>query len=185
MTWFYSKNGQQLGPINEQEFSQKCFNGEILTTDLVWKEGMSDWMQQGDVASVSDTLTTPKISTQPQLRFDPQSNVGSVLVKQPPAMDASFILPKVPNYFWQSIVALVLSVVQTLFICLPIGLVCAIVAVVYASKVDNYQAVQNHLAADDASRNAKLWMILSFSFSILVFLGIAGLAIFVYLNMNP
>ncbi|MES2981420.1 MAG: GYF domain-containing protein [Verrucomicrobiota bacterium] len=182
MTWFYSKNGQQLGPITEQEFARKFTDGEILPTDLVWKEGMSDWIPRAQV--VSSPLPA-KIISVPPLHINPPSNAGSSFTTQPPAIDAKFIPPSIPNYQWQSIVALVLACIQTLIICVPISLVFAIVAVVYATKVDNYQLLQNHFAAADASKNAKVWMIVSFCTSIPIFLGILGIMIWVFYNLAP
>lgn len=40
--WYYTLNGQQAGPISQEELTQKL-NGELPTDTLVWKEGMSEW----------------------------------------------------------------------------------------------------------------------------------------------
>ena len=50
MSWYYSKNGTQLGPVTEQELKAKGGSGEVLATDLVWKEGMPDWLPFGQLA---------------------------------------------------------------------------------------------------------------------------------------
>jgi hypothetical protein len=171
MTWFYSKNGQQLGPISEEEFSNKCASGEILTTDLVWKEGMNDWLSLAKVTGLSLTqkIYSPIDFTKPQ-----ESKVGNVMVVQPPPVDVQFIPQRFPKYQWQSIVALVLGCMQMLVFCIPLGLIFAIIAMVYSNKVEPYFVQQNYLAAQDSSRNAKIFMILSFAMSGMVILGSIG-----------
>lgn len=43
MTWFYAKDGQQLGPVSEEQLRSLSENGELSSDDLIWKEGMADW----------------------------------------------------------------------------------------------------------------------------------------------
>jgi hypothetical protein len=56
----------------------------------------------------------------------------------------------IPNYLWQSIVV-------TLLCCLPGG----IVAIVYATRVQNRQQLGDIQGALDASQKAKTWCIVS------------------------
>lgn len=179
MIWFYSKNGQQLGPISEQDFSNKCSSGEILGTDLVWKEGMPDWIPMSQVTGLS---LSQKISQPPAVVMPPQSGVGNVMSVQPPPVDVRFIPQRIPNYQWQSIAALVLSCLQMLLCCIPVGLIFAIIAMVYSNKVEPYFMQQNYLAAEDASRSAKIWMIVSFSVTGLFILGGIGMMVIAILN---
>ena len=174
MTWFYSKNAQQLGPITEEDFNKKCASGEILTTDLVWMEGMPDWLPLSQITGLS---LTQKISSPIDLTKSPESNVGNVMIVQPPPVDVQFIPQRFPNYQWQSIVALLLGGIQMLTICVPLGLIFSIIAMVYSSKVEPYFMQQNYLAAQDASKNAKIFMILSLSMSGMVILGFVALMV--------
>lgn len=174
MTWFYAKNAQQLGPISEEDFSKKCASGEILATDLVWKEGMPDWLPLSQVTGQS---LAQKVNTPIDLTKPPESNVGNVMMVQPPPVDVRFIPQRIPNYQWQSIVALVLGCIQTMTICIPLGLVFSIIAMVYSNKVEPYFMQQNYLAAQDASKNAKIFMILSFSMSGMIILGFITLMV--------
>ena len=41
--WFYTKDGEQLGPVSSKQLSQLAASGELQPTDLVWKEGAPDW----------------------------------------------------------------------------------------------------------------------------------------------
>jgi uncharacterized RDD family membrane protein YckC len=43
MEWFYSKNGEQLGPVSTEEFDRLVSTGDISAKSLVWKEGMVNW----------------------------------------------------------------------------------------------------------------------------------------------
>jgi len=41
--WFYGKEGQKYGPIDEVTLSARIATGEIGPRDLVWTEGMDSW----------------------------------------------------------------------------------------------------------------------------------------------
>lgn len=150
MTWFYSKNGQQLGPITEQDFAKKCKEGEILSTDLVWKEGMSEWKAMADVNRNSAKLIPPL----------PTPLQGSAMVKQPPTITSPPLPPHIPTYLWQSIVA-------TLLCCMPFG----VVAIVYAAQVESLIAVGDYVGAQSASDTAKIWVGVSVGVCVLLLLG--------------
>ena len=55
MQWYYSKNFTQLGPVSVDELRAKLASAEVSSTDLAWREGMSDWCP---VSSI-DELRTP------------------------------------------------------------------------------------------------------------------------------
>ena len=58
--WYYSKNGAQLGPIGPAEMESKLKAGEVASTDLVWKEGMADWLPAGKVPEFQVLLSPPE-----------------------------------------------------------------------------------------------------------------------------
>ncbi len=139
MSWYYSKNGTQLGPVGEEELREKSRTGEVLATDLVWEEGMADWKPLGQVEKFQGVAAAPAMATPPP--------VGATApIHQPSAAPAMYGQP-VPNYLWQSIVV-------TIFCCMPFG----IVAIVFAAKVDGLVAQGNIPAAMEASKSAKTWM---------------------------
>jgi hypothetical protein len=41
--WWYAKEGERFGPIDESELRSKLVSAEVQPTDLVWQEGMDDW----------------------------------------------------------------------------------------------------------------------------------------------
>ena len=47
--WFYGKEGQQYGPIDEVTLRARIATGEIGSQDLVWHEGMDSWKPLQDV----------------------------------------------------------------------------------------------------------------------------------------
>lgn len=135
--WYYSKNGEQKGPISEEELLAKKTSGEVLATDLVWKEGMSDWLPLGQVAGISggtDPLAPPSASGSPVSQPRPYSEAYAQQMQN------------VPTYLWQSIVV-------TLLCCMPLG----VVSIVYAAKVDGLVARGDIPGAQAASKSAKNW----------------------------
>ncbi|QTN31926.1 CD225/dispanin family protein [Akkermansiaceae bacterium] len=138
MSWYYSKNGTQLGPLTDEELKAKASSGEVLATDLVWKEGMADWKAYGQVPELHPGGISPQVPALGQM--------GSVPMQQPAAYPAGYA-PQIPNYLWQSIVATVLC-------CMPFG----VVAIVYAAKVDGLVARGDIAGANAASKSAKTWM---------------------------
>jgi hypothetical protein len=161
MQWYYSKNGTQLGPVAEGEIRAKLAAGEISQADLVWREGMTDWLP---VARIPE-LSTPGESP---LRESPQASPY-----QPPAAQQPSYAPGtiIPNYLWQSIVV-------TIFCCWPFG----IPAIVYAAKVDGLRATGNIQGAMAASASAKTWCLVAAGTWLvlivfwLIFVGVAAIA---------
>jgi hypothetical protein len=71
MQWYYSKNGTQLGPVEEGELRAKLAAGEVSQADLVWKDGMPDWQPAARVAE----LTFSPFSASPT--GSPQATAGT------------------------------------------------------------------------------------------------------------
>ncbi len=143
MTWFYTSNGTQSGPVTQQELAAKVQSGEVRSTDLIWKEGMKDWLPLSQVPEFSGgVVNTP-------------SQFGMPMAQ--PSAYASPARPHVPNYLWQSIVV-------TMCCCMPFG----IVAIIYAAKVDGLVAMGNFVGAEAASKSAKLWFYLALGIGLLI-----------------
>lgn len=53
--WYYSKNGMQLGPLSQEELASKATSGEVLASDLIWREGMTDWKPMAQVAEFQNS----------------------------------------------------------------------------------------------------------------------------------
>ncbi|MBU4198861.1 MAG: CD225/dispanin family protein [Verrucomicrobia bacterium] len=96
--WFYLKNGEQKGPVPKEFIQGLAQSGQLQRTDLVWTEGMKDWLA---------AETVPDI---PFPRFTPPP--GSAIPGGAPAQSVS-------NY-------LVWSILTTVFCCLPSGIAAII-----------------------------------------------------------
>jgi uncharacterized protein DUF4339 len=63
--WYFSKHGTQLGPVSSSQLRQLVHTGQVLPTDLIWKEGMPTWVAAG---SVEDLFrTTQGMAVQPSV----------------------------------------------------------------------------------------------------------------------
>lgn len=51
--WYYSKGGQQNGPVSTDEIIRLFGTGSIGPRDLVWREGMVDWKPAGEVPELA------------------------------------------------------------------------------------------------------------------------------------
>jgi hypothetical protein len=60
--WYYTTNGQQQGPVSGEVLKQLATAGRISPTDLVWREGMPQW-----IAASTTTLFTPPVGPSPQV----------------------------------------------------------------------------------------------------------------------
>lgn len=156
MQWYYSKNGTQLGPVEESELRAKLGSGEISAADLVWKDGMTDWLPAAKVAEFALPPTFPAV---PPVSGGVVNSPYSPPVQQTPA---PYRGAEIPNYLWQSIVV-------TILCCWPFG----IPAIVYAAKVDGLKARGDIAGAMAASGSAKTWCMvaggLGLVFGILIF----------------
>ena len=43
--WYYTTNNQQMGPVSWDELRQLASTGLLHPNDMVWKEGMSEWLK--------------------------------------------------------------------------------------------------------------------------------------------
>lgn len=49
LMYHYSLNGQQLGPVTEEQLRQMVAAGQLNASTLVWREGLADWQPLGAV----------------------------------------------------------------------------------------------------------------------------------------
>lgn len=70
---------------------------------------------------------------------------------------------------------LALAIITTILCCLPLG----IVSIVFASQVNSKYAAGDYEGAEKASKNAKLFWIISLVLGLAIYLGYAGFIYFV------
>ena len=67
--WYYSKNDGQQGPVSAEQLKQLAASGDLQPTDLVWKEGMSQWTESRNIkgllppARATGSQTPPPVPT--------------------------------------------------------------------------------------------------------------------------
>ncbi len=50
--WFYGRGGQQTGPLSVAEMRDLVARGQITPTDMVWREGMPNWIPASQAADL-------------------------------------------------------------------------------------------------------------------------------------
>jgi len=60
MTWYYQQEGQQRGPVNDEELENLARSGTVRPETMVWREGMANWTSysqaKGGTASPSGAV---------------------------------------------------------------------------------------------------------------------------------
>lgn len=73
--WYFSRDGQQSGPLTYADLKEKADEGVLKPrTDLVWKEGMADWVPIGEIPGLFERLEVP-----PPTRASDSAAVQAVL----------------------------------------------------------------------------------------------------------
>ena len=42
--WYYTQQGQRLGPVSDGQIKDLAANGQLKPSDLVWRKGMEKWI---------------------------------------------------------------------------------------------------------------------------------------------
>jgi hypothetical protein len=48
-SWYYAFDGKQVGPVPDEVFRELAASGRLQRTDLVWQEGMPNWLPAQEV----------------------------------------------------------------------------------------------------------------------------------------
>ena len=57
--WFYTHEGEQLGPVSQADLRIKAKNSGLdPRLDVVWTKGMSEWRPSGEIEGLFDRPTT-------------------------------------------------------------------------------------------------------------------------------
>jgi len=57
--WFYTQNGQQSGPVSAEELNQMAKSGRLQPTDMVWRDGMPQWVMADSIGDLFPAPVTP------------------------------------------------------------------------------------------------------------------------------
>ena len=133
MDWFYAKHGKQEGPVTLAVLKAKFESGEIVETDLVWREGMAEWLGAGNVPELAAAEAAPTEVVPSNgdsglgTPVGPQVVGGQQALTQPAAGLAAGAVPPTPGLAIASLVCGILAVVLS---CCGVGLFSGIAAVI-------------------------------------------------------
>jgi hypothetical protein len=168
MDYHIARNGQKLGVFPEAEATTKFQQGEILPSDLVWREGLPAWAPAAEVLGTKAVPPPPPPTPPPP----PPPGTGGTGPGAPAAVPtpvggAGGTPPAKPSNY------LVPAILATVLCCLPFG----IPAIIFATQVDSKYAQGDYAGAQAASGKAKLWMWLAIGSGLAVGVIAAGIQI--------
>jgi hypothetical protein len=81
--WFYTLNGEQSPtPATSEQLRQFAASGQLLPTDMVWREGMPNWVPASSIKGLFGSRSAaPAPATAPAAEFPPLS--GEVPAERP------------------------------------------------------------------------------------------------------
>src|SRR5262249_14479484 len=53
--WFYTRDRKPHGPVTFEQLKERARNGELLPHELVWQEGMANWVEARSVDGLYPT----------------------------------------------------------------------------------------------------------------------------------
>jgi hypothetical protein len=57
--WHYTQYGQQQAPVEQEQLLHLLAAGQVGASDLVWTEGMANWLPPGQVRQLSQVTAPP------------------------------------------------------------------------------------------------------------------------------
>jgi hypothetical protein len=175
MQWYYSKNGTQLGPVEEGELRAKIGAGEVLPTDLVWREGMTDWLPMARVSELA-------VSGSPAASQDSGQLTGGMVNTPyaPPTHAYPVPVAPVPGS-GKATASMVLGIVSLVFgICgcygVAIALPCGILAIVFGGQVKKEAELNPALVVElSKAKSGVIMGWIGIALSVLLTLGLIGM----------
>jgi uncharacterized RDD family membrane protein YckC len=90
--WYFNHNDEQVGPMTAGEMKEAAKRGKLLPTDLVWREGMEDWVEATKIRGLLPKLdaddapseVAPKRATpaKPRVEAAPEAKKKSAFKKE-------------------------------------------------------------------------------------------------------
>lgn len=92
--WYYTRNGQEFGPVTSDELRELAAANELEPSDLLWQEGMADWSPAHRVKNLfnvdaATALTAELIAPSPVLEEAARPVAAAPLLYFSPAVDLS------------------------------------------------------------------------------------------------
>lgn len=85
MQWYYNEGSERRGPVSQEELQSLIAQGLVGPDNLVWREGMANWVRAGGVPELASLFMpaaeapAPEIPQPPPAPYaqPPQNNFGS------------------------------------------------------------------------------------------------------------
>ena len=81
--WYYTHSGQQAGPVSSQQLRQAAVAGQLLPSDLIWKQGMAAWALAGKVKGLFPSPATKASPSLPPVAVEAAQPVCQPLAAIP------------------------------------------------------------------------------------------------------
>ena len=141
--YYVGKNGQQTGPFTLDQLKAKYASGEILPTDLVWKEGTADWKPASTFAELAAPAPEPTpsassfgggmgSSTPVSTAVDPSPTVLPPATPIPGTVNMAYPMAVGPKPNPMAITGLVLGIVSILMVCCCYGFPFNVAGIVFS-----------------------------------------------------
>lgn len=140
--YYVNDKQERVGPIDLVDVSLH----PITADTLVWRKGMVQWEYAGNLPEVSQYLSSSSVPPIPNRSWSTHTHEIPALYKDKPS-----------SYLW-------LSILTTLFCCIPFG----IVGIVYSGKVDGLWMQGRYDEAAKSSKKALTWSLIGIICSLLV-----------------
>jgi hypothetical protein len=134
--WYYGKDGQQQGPVDEATIKSLLASGQLAPSDLVWKEGMANWAAASTLPEFANAAPPAPQYGQPQYGQPAAPQYGQPQYGQPQygpptGYPMGYGQGVDPSKQGKATTAMVLGIVSiVLCICPLIGLGCGIPAII-------------------------------------------------------
>ena len=87
--WYYSRAGEQYGPLRESTMRELARSGRLYPDDLVWKTGAPAWVRAGAVQGLFAPAAGSRVAGPPPIPQTPRPVVGARLAQSPEQSDSS------------------------------------------------------------------------------------------------
>lgn len=84
VNWYYSHGEEQLGPLTASQLKKLAAAGKLAPADLVWKEGMDDWVAASSIDGLIP-IAPPTDSPPEDATSEPPPTTAPVIAAQPRA----------------------------------------------------------------------------------------------------
>ena len=115
--WYYGQGGQQEGPLDDAVMRERIAAGQVSSTDLVWREGMAEWLPLSQVTELSTVAAATESPYATPATHPVATGTALPYVAAPPTSGLA-------------IAALVCGILAILSSCMYIGIIFGIPAVI-------------------------------------------------------